>query len=114
MLKSYLCHTAPENTIQDERNQRQGLKNETNGETFNIALPQGSTGHEIPQIQVKENRSAIVAAFFLFSYIGVLIRIGLNKWHTYEGQPVSLAVFPQFVGCMIMGYLYDDKNRIES
>jgi fluoride ion exporter CrcB/FEX len=40
---------------------------------------------------------------------GALARIGLQALSTYPGQPVFALIWPQFVGCVAMGFLLQDK-----
>eukprot|EP00842_Homolaphlyctis_polyrhiza_P002106 jgi/Hompol1/2897/HPOL_003068-RA len=50
---------------------------------------------------------AIQLAFW--SSIGFLVRIGLVKMHSYANSPVFAVIYPQIVGCLIMGWV--DFNR---
>ncbi|CAG8433505.1 6281_t:CDS:2 [Diversispora eburnea] len=68
---------------------------------------------EFPQIiYLTEYRIIILSILIPFSIIGVLIRIGLNKLHQYPGAPVDYLVYPQFVGCVIMGFCLERKDFI--
>ncbi|KAL1915202.1 uncharacterized protein VTP21DRAFT_7478 [Calcarisporiella thermophila] len=59
-----------------------------------------------------ENRWAIASCLIIFSFAGVLIRLGLVHLHTYEGSPVFPLICAQFVGCAIMGAVRACENRI--
>jgi len=52
----------------------------------------------------------VVACWITFSAIwGLLARMGLEALSTYPGQPVFPLIWPQFVGCAVMGFLLQDK-----
>jgi len=53
----------------------------------------------------------IVACWIAFSAIwGALARMGLKALSTYPGEPVFPLIWPQFVGCAVMGFLLQDKT----
>lgn len=52
---------------------------------------------------------AIICQLIFWSGIGVLVRIGLLQLHTYSMAPVVAIVYPQIVGCVLMGWV--DRNK---
>ncbi|KAF8929851.1 hypothetical protein BGZ47_000843 [Haplosporangium gracile] len=48
-----------------------------------------------------------------FAILGLLIRLGLNSIESFAGQQVFAVVWPQFIGCMIMGCLVATRDWIE-
>ncbi|KAK5664902.1 hypothetical protein QVD99_008440 [Batrachochytrium dendrobatidis] len=56
----------------------------------------------------------LVLQLILWSCIGVLIRIGLLHMHTYDGAPVVPILYPQVVGCVIMGWISCNKQELAS
>ncbi|KAI7860389.1 CrcB-like protein-domain-containing protein [Circinella umbellata] len=42
--------------------------------------------------------------------LGTLIRIGLQRLQTYDGQPVFALVYAQWIGCFIMGMVVQQKD----
>ncbi|KAI9017957.1 CrcB-like protein-domain-containing protein [Phycomyces nitens] len=66
----------------------------------------------IVNLEIHENKLAIVGAIVPMSILGVLIRIGLQRLETYPGAPVFGLVYAQWVGCFIMGIAVKNKNAI--
>ncbi|GBB87562.1 hypothetical protein RclHR1_01400015 [Rhizophagus clarus] len=62
--------------------------------------------------ELKENKAIVLSILIPFSIIGALIRIGLNTLHSYPGSPVFSLIYPQFVGCVIMGFCLARKGFI--
>ena len=48
-----------------------------------------------------------------FAILGLLIRLGLNSIETFAGQQVFALVWPQFIGCLILGSLVATREWIE-
>ena len=44
----------------------------------------------------------------IFSFFGVLVRVGLEYLLTYPGQSVNAVVWAQFLGCLVVGFLVED------
>ncbi|KAI8321660.1 hypothetical protein GQ54DRAFT_297854 [Martensiomyces pterosporus] len=44
-----------------------------------------------------------IASLAVFSMAGVLVRVYLSKLFAYAGEPVFVLVWPQMIGCFIMG-----------
>ncbi|KAJ3182154.1 hypothetical protein HDU85_003196 [Gaertneriomyces sp. JEL0708] len=63
-------------------------------------------------IQVPYRFFSIFLWLILFSVAGVLIRIGLLKLHTYRDAPIAPVVYPQVVGCVLIGWLNANKRAI--
>jgi len=68
---------------------------------------------ECPEKVIFENHIAVIAALFIFSYIGTLIRVYVQIGLTYIGEPVASIIYPQFIGCIIMGIATDMKSKID-
>jgi len=66
------------------------------------------------QLTISENKIAIAASLLLFSFIGVLIRIYSEQLLTYMGEPVAVIIYPQIIGCFIIGIVIEMKAKIES
>ncbi|RIA97122.1 CrcB-like protein [Glomus cerebriforme] len=63
-------------------------------------------------LELEERAAVDLAIFIPFSIIGVLIRIGLTNLHSYPGSPVFSLIYPQFVGCVMMGFCLARKRFI--
>ncbi|RGB35860.1 CrcB-like protein [Rhizophagus diaphanus] len=63
-------------------------------------------------IELGEKKAVVLSILIPFSIIGALIRIGLNILHSYPGSPVFSLIYPQFVGCVIMGFCLARKGFI--
>ncbi|KAI9252291.1 CrcB-like protein-domain-containing protein [Phascolomyces articulosus] len=44
--------------------------------------------------------------------LGTLIRVGLIRLQTYDGQPVFSLVYAQWIGCFIMGMVVQQKDAL--
>ncbi|KAJ3171376.1 hypothetical protein HDU87_008334 [Geranomyces variabilis] len=53
--------------------------------------------------------AALLAAF---SVVGTLVRIGLLDLHNYPDAPVISVIYPQIVGCVIIGWTNVYKNSV--
>ncbi|KAJ3172218.1 hypothetical protein HDU88_007036 [Geranomyces variabilis] len=53
--------------------------------------------------------AALLAAF---SVVGTLVRIGLLELHNYPDAPVISIIYPQLVGCVIIGWINVYKNSV--
>lgn len=67
---------------------------------------------ENSSIELGEKKAVVLSILIPFSIIGALIRIGLNILHSYPGSPVFSLIYPQFVGCVIMGFCLARKGFI--
>ncbi|KAI8821317.1 CrcB-like protein-domain-containing protein [Fimicolochytrium jonesii] len=65
-----------------------------------------------PWIPQTYHPAPLHALLVLLSIVGVLIRVGLLRLHDYAGAPVSNVVYPQIVGCVVMGWLAGNKRAI--
>ena len=63
-------------------------------------------------IELGERKAIVFAILIPFSIIGVLIRLGLIELHSYPGSPVFSLIYPQFVGCVIMGFCLARKGFV--
>ncbi|CAH1763860.1 17329_t:CDS:2 [Entrophospora sp. SA101] len=63
-------------------------------------------------IELIERRVVVISILIPFSIIGALIRVKLTNWHSYQEAPVFSQIYPQFVGCVIMGFCLSRKNFI--
>ncbi len=63
---------------------------------------------------IAENKIAIAASLVLFSFVGVLVRIYSEQVLTYMGEPVAAIIYPQIIGCFIIGIVIELKAKIES
>ena len=59
---------------------------------------------------VKDNLDLLFTMSFIiiFSFFGVLARLGLGALLTYEGQPVNAVIWAQLIGCFVVGFLVED------
>lgn len=62
--------------------------------------------------ELGEKKAIVLSILIPFSIIGALIRIGLIILHSYPGSPVFSLIYPQFVGCVIMGFCLARKGFI--
>ncbi|KAI8911987.1 CrcB-like protein-domain-containing protein [Powellomyces hirtus] len=60
----------------------------------------GDGGHER---RVAFHPIPTAALLVAFSVIGVLVRVGLLEMHDYDGAPVISIIYPQLMGCIIIG-----------
>ncbi|KAI9003134.1 CrcB-like protein-domain-containing protein [Gaertneriomyces semiglobifer] len=67
---------------------------------------------EEESIQVPYRFLSIFLWLILCSVAGVLIRIGLLKLHTYRDAPIVPVIYPQIVGCVLIGWLNANKHAI--
>ncbi|KAJ1954673.1 hypothetical protein EC988_002307 [Linderina pennispora] len=56
----------------------------------------------------------VIASLVLFSMVGVLIRVHLNRLFTYDGAPAFALIWSQMVGCFIMGIASQLKGVLVS
>ncbi|GJJ69926.1 fluoride exporter [Entomortierella parvispora] len=76
-----------------------------------IAEPSKSRSHGL---YISRKFNVLQPAIIIpFAILGLLIRLGLNSIQTFAGQQVFALVWPQFVGCMIMGALVATRDWIE-
>ena len=68
---------------------------------------------ETEPVVVKTHRLSSIMPIIIFSYIGVLIRLGLNFLGNAH-VPINAAFWPNFVGCMIMGFIVEQKIHIHN
>ncbi|CAF3917650.1 unnamed protein product, partial [Rotaria sp. Silwood2] len=69
------------------------------------------TTAETEPIVVQQHRLSSIMPIIIFSYIGVLIRLGLAFLGNNQ-SPLSAAFWPNFVGCLIMGFVVERKIHI--
>jgi Na+/glutamate symporter len=70
------------------------------------------TEEETEQVVVQHHRLGAVMPIILFSYIGVLIRLGLAFLGNSQ-TPLNAAFWPNFVGCLIIGFVVEQKIHIQ-
>ncbi|CAF0972363.1 unnamed protein product [Rotaria magnacalcarata] len=63
-------------------------------------------------VVVQKHRLSSIMPIIVFSYIGVLIRVGLNFLGNIQA-PLSAAFWSNFVGCFIMGFVVEQKVHIQ-
>ncbi|KAI9364885.1 CrcB-like protein-domain-containing protein [Zopfochytrium polystomum] len=56
-----------------------------------------------PSLTVAAPLPAVLAGLALFSVIGTLVRVKLIQWTSFDGAPIAAIVYPQILGCLIMG-----------
>lgn len=67
--------------------------------------------HEQPTMHTVEMKLLpIWSALILFSFIGVLIRIGIIRLHSYPSPAVAPTIYAQAVGSFIMGFVNYQKG----
>ncbi|KAI8137326.1 CrcB-like protein-domain-containing protein [Fennellomyces sp. T-0311] len=103
------------------------------GSTIELAHGEEDTGDryglaEIPDLQspvveeddqgkkktivLKENKVAIAFILIPMAILGTLIRVGLQRLHSYAGAPVFGLIAAQWVGCFIMGMVVQQKDAL--
>lgn len=70
------------------------------------------TVQETEPVVVQKHRLSSIMPIVIFSYIGVLIRIGLAFLGNSQ-TPLNAAFWPNFVGCFIMGFIVEQKIHIQ-
>ncbi|CAF3363771.1 unnamed protein product [Rotaria sp. Silwood1] len=68
---------------------------------------------ETESVVVQQHRLSSIMPIILFSYIGVLIRLGL-AFLGNDQAPLSAAFWPNFIGCFIMGFVVEQKIHIHT
>ncbi|KXS11262.1 hypothetical protein M427DRAFT_440442 [Gonapodya prolifera JEL478] len=68
--------------------------------------PPSTPPHHIPQ-----NHLAILLSLISSSIIGVALRLGLISLHTYTPTPINPITYPNFVGCVIMGWAAAHRDQ---
>jgi len=71
------------------------------------------TEQETEPVVVQTHRLSSIMPIIIFSYIGVLIRLGLAFLGNNQ-TPLSAAFWPNFVGCFIMGFIVEQKIHIQN
>ncbi len=71
------------------------------------------TQQESEPVVVQTHRLSSIMPIIIFSYIGVLTRIGLAFLGT-NSAPLGSAFWPNFVGCLIMGFVVEQKLHIQN
>ncbi|CAF3802166.1 unnamed protein product [Rotaria sordida] len=66
---------------------------------------------ETEPVVVQQHRLSSIMPIIVFSYIGVLIRLGLAFLGNNQA-PLCAAFWPNFVGCFIMGFVVEQKIHI--
>ncbi|KAJ2955684.1 hypothetical protein NQZ79_g8348 [Umbelopsis isabellina] len=67
---------------------------------------------EATPLQLNENKLIIFAILIPVSILGMLIRLGLSLLESYAGAPVFALAYVQFIGCVIMGLVTDNKDYL--
>ncbi|CAF0805863.1 unnamed protein product [Adineta ricciae] len=70
------------------------------------------TENETEPVVVQQHRLSSIMPIVVFSYIGVLIRLGLAFLGNNQA-PMNAAFWPNFVGCFIMGFVVEQKIHIQ-
>ena len=78
--------------------------NVENDDSSETVQAEGNKELENKSIELRGRKAIIFVILIPFSIVGVLIRIGLIDLHSYPGPPVFSLIYPQFVGCVIMGF----------
>jgi len=65
------------------------------------------------EVEISENHICIIAVLIVFSFIGALIRVYVQRGLTYIGEPVASIIYPQFIGSLIMGAAVQLKSKME-
>lgn len=71
------------------------------------------TEQEREPVVVKTHRLSSVMPIIIFSYIGLLIRTGL-AFLGNNNAPLNAAFWPNFIGCLIMGFIVEQKLHIQN
>ncbi|KAI8926946.1 CrcB-like protein-domain-containing protein [Entophlyctis helioformis] len=79
--------------------------------------PPGSMSDSVEEPAVRQRQPLswppltppIVLHLILWSGLGYLARLGLLRLHSYPQSPVAAILYPQVVGCLIMGWI--DRNK---
>jgi fluoride ion exporter CrcB/FEX len=71
------------------------------------------TEQETEPVVVQKHRLSSIMPIIIFSYIGVLIRLGLAFLGNNQ-TPLNAAFWPNFVGCFIMGFVVEQKIHIQN
>lgn len=71
------------------------------------------TEEETEPVVVKTHRLSSIMPIIIFSYIGVLIRLGLGFLGNNQ-TPLNAAFWPNFVGCFFMGFIVEQKIHIQN
>ncbi|KAG0050988.1 hypothetical protein BGZ83_004239 [Gryganskiella cystojenkinii] len=70
--------------------------------------------HTSSPLQLRRGLNLLQPALIIpFAILGLLIRLGLNSIESFAGQQVFALVWPQFIGCLIMGCLVATRDWIE-
>ncbi|TPX43229.1 hypothetical protein SeMB42_g04816 [Synchytrium endobioticum] len=64
----------------------------------------------VPEEVVEQCLPPIYASLTIFSFIGCLMRLGLIYLHDYDGAPVVAILYPQIMGCLIIGWCNANKE----
>jgi hypothetical protein len=71
------------------------------------------TEQETEPVVVQKHRLSSIMPIIIFSFIGVLIRLGLAFLGNNQ-TPLNAAFWPNFVGCFIMGFVVEQKIHIQN
>ncbi|TPX34342.1 hypothetical protein SmJEL517_g02969 [Synchytrium microbalum] len=77
---------------------------------MDVVEPGSQEPLSMPERVIEQRLLPIYASLCISSFIGVLIRIALLDLHAYTGAPVVSIVYPQIVGCIIIGWTNANKN----
>jgi hypothetical protein len=71
------------------------------------------TIEETEPVVATQHRLSSIMPIVIFSYIGVLIRLGLGFLGNNQA-PLDAGFWPNFVGCFIMGFVVEQKIHIHN
>ena len=69
---------------------------------------------ETEVVTVPEDKLALVFALIFMSQCGLAIRLLLNSFENFSGEPTEGVVYPQFVGCFLIGFLLEYRIHIDN
>jgi len=71
------------------------------------------TVEETEPVVVRTHRLSSIMPIIVFSYLGVLIRLGLGFLGNTE-TPLNAAFWPNFIGSLFMGFIVEQKIHIQN
>lgn len=74
---------------------------------------EGTTSRETEPVVMKNHRLSSIMPIVVFSFLGTLIRLGLNFLGNNQ-TPLAAGFWPNFVGCFIMGFVVEQKIHIQT
>ena len=64
------------------------------------------------EIRIASHHLSSIIPIVLFSYIGVLIRLGLNLLGN-DQSPLSATLWSNVIGCFVMGFVFEQKSHLQ-